>query len=76
MLTLAGYWTGPVDGEWTDALTAAVKELQTDLGVPATGVIDAATLVAVEEAIAEATAPDETTTTTAEDDGSTTTTAP
>ncbi|MFL6203987.1 MAG: peptidoglycan-binding protein [Acidimicrobiales bacterium] len=76
MLTLAGYWTGPIDGEWTDALTAAVKELQNDVGVPATGVIDAATLVAVEDAIAEATKPDDggTTTTTAEDDGSTTTT--
>ena len=23
LLTLAGYWTGPIDGEWTDALTAA-----------------------------------------------------
>ncbi len=24
-LTLAGYWTGPIDGQWTDALTAAAR---------------------------------------------------
>ena len=74
MLTLAGYWTGPIDGEWSDALTAAVEELQADLGVPATGVIDAATLAAIEDAISEATAPDESTTTTAAAEEETTTT--
>jgi murein L,D-transpeptidase YcbB/YkuD len=69
-LKLAGYWTGPVDGEWTPALTDALKEFQTALGVPATGAVDAATLHAVEEAISDAktattstTAPPETTTT-------------
>ena len=75
LLTLAGYWTGPIDGEWTDALTAAVEELQADLGVPVTGVVDAATLAAVEDAIAEATAPATTDTTEADEDaaGATTT---
>jgi peptidoglycan hydrolase-like protein with peptidoglycan-binding domain len=56
-LTLAGYWTGPIDGQWTDALTAALASLQTDLGVPATGVVDAATLEAMQRAIEEARTP-------------------
>jgi peptidoglycan hydrolase-like protein with peptidoglycan-binding domain len=51
-LTLAGYWTGPVDGEWTPELTAALETLQTDLGVKPTGTVDAATIAAVEDAIA------------------------
>lgn len=51
-LTLAGYWTGPVDGEWTPELTAALEALQTDLGVKPTGTVDAATVAAVEDAIA------------------------
>ncbi|WP_197029912.1 peptidoglycan-binding protein [Cellulomonas sp. URHE0023] len=51
-LKLAGYWDGAVDGEWTDELTAAVAAAQTDLGVPATGVVDAATVAAFEAALA------------------------
>jgi murein L,D-transpeptidase YcbB/YkuD len=62
-LKLAGYWTGPVDGHWTPELTDALKKLQTDLGVPATGEVDAATLAAVEQAIANAKAATTTTTT-------------
>ncbi len=50
-LKLAGYWPGPIDGKWTPELTAALKEFQTDLGVKPTGVVDAATLAALEEAI-------------------------
>src|SRR4029450_11753854 len=46
ILTAAGYWTGPIDGQWTDALTTALQSFQADLGVPATGVVDAATLCA------------------------------
>jgi peptidoglycan hydrolase-like protein with peptidoglycan-binding domain len=73
VLTLTGFWTGPIDGEWTDELTAALREFQTALGVEPTGVVDAATLAAFQLALAElerlATA---TTTTTP----STTTTAP
>lgn len=53
-LKLAGYWTGPVDGQWTDALTEAVTALQKDLGVPATGKVDSATVSALEKSIAKA----------------------
>jgi peptidoglycan hydrolase-like protein with peptidoglycan-binding domain len=53
-LKLAGYWDGPVDGQWTDALTEAVMALQKDLGVPTTGEVDAATVSAMEKAIAKA----------------------
>jgi len=52
-LTLLGYWTGPVDGQWTPELTEALMELQTDLGVEPTGSVDAATLAALEQALAE-----------------------
>jgi len=53
-LKLAGYWDGPVDGQWSDELTAAVGAAQTDLGVPVTGVVDAATLAAFQTALAGA----------------------
>jgi peptidoglycan hydrolase-like protein with peptidoglycan-binding domain len=51
-LKLAGFWDGPVDGEWTPALTAALKEFQKELGVKPTGTVDAATIAALENAIA------------------------
>jgi murein L,D-transpeptidase YcbB/YkuD len=50
-LKLAGYWPGPIDGEWTPELTEALKEFQRDLGVEPTGAVDAATLAALEEAL-------------------------
>ena len=53
-LALAGYWDGPIDGQWTDELTDALKELQTDLGVEPTGEVDAATITAFEKALATA----------------------
>ena len=53
-LKLAGYWDGPVDGVWTDALTNALEELQKDLGVEVTGTVDAATIAAFEQAMADA----------------------
>ena len=53
-LKLAGFWDGPVDGMWTPALTEALKDFQTALGVEPTGTVDAATLAALEKAIAEA----------------------
>jgi peptidoglycan hydrolase-like protein with peptidoglycan-binding domain len=53
-LKLAGYWTGPVDGKWTPALTEALKDFQTALGVKPTGTVDAATISALEKAIADA----------------------
>ncbi|KAB7744256.1 peptidoglycan-binding protein [Nostocoides sp. F2B08] len=52
-LTLAGYWDGPVDGQWSDALTEALQEAQEDLGVEPTGTVDAATVAAFERALAE-----------------------
>jgi peptidoglycan hydrolase-like protein with peptidoglycan-binding domain len=51
-LKLAGYWDGPVDGQWADELTDALKEFQTDLGVKPTGEVDAATIAAFELALA------------------------
>jgi peptidoglycan hydrolase-like protein with peptidoglycan-binding domain len=56
-LKLAGYWTGPVDGMWTPELTDALKRFQQSLGVPPTGVVDAATLQALEAAITAAKTP-------------------
>jgi predicted lipoprotein with Yx(FWY)xxD motif len=53
VLTLTGFWQGPIDGVWTDELTVALQEFQTSLGVEPTGVVDAATLAAFELALAE-----------------------
>jgi peptidoglycan hydrolase-like protein with peptidoglycan-binding domain len=53
-LKLAGFWDGPVDGEWTPELTDALKEFQTQLGVKPSGTVDAATIAALEKAIAQA----------------------
>jgi murein L,D-transpeptidase YcbB/YkuD len=52
-LKLAGYWDGPVDGDWTPELTEALKEFQTALGVEPSGTVDAATVAALEEALAD-----------------------
>jgi peptidoglycan hydrolase-like protein with peptidoglycan-binding domain len=57
-LKLAGYWTGPVDGTWTPALTEALISFQKDLGVEPTGEVDAATVAAAEQALAEAGQPE------------------
>jgi peptidoglycan hydrolase-like protein with peptidoglycan-binding domain len=57
-LKLVGFWDGPVDGVWTDELTAAVQAFQTELGVEPTGAVDAATIAAFESAIADLTEPD------------------
>ncbi|SIO29509.1 Peptidoglycan-binding (PGRP) domain of peptidoglycan hydrolases-containing protein [Agromyces cerinus subsp. cerinus] len=57
-LKLVGFWDGPVDGVWSDELTAALQAFQTELGVEPTGAVDAATIAAFERAIAELTAPD------------------
>jgi ABC-type branched-subunit amino acid transport system substrate-binding protein/peptidoglycan hydrolase-like protein with peptidoglycan-binding domain len=47
LMTELGFYTGPIDGVWTEELTQAIKELQAELGVPQTGVLDAATLRAI-----------------------------
>ena len=52
VLSLTGHWTGAIDGQWTDELTAALIEFQTELGVEPTGTVDAATLAAFEDAVA------------------------
>ena len=59
-LSLAGFWDGPIDGEWTPALTEALKDFQTALGVEPTGTVDAATVTALEDAIAAAQEPEPT----------------
>lgn len=79
VLTVAGYWTGPIDGQWSDALTAALQDFQTDLGVEPTGMVDPATIAAAQGALDELQDPTATTTTTTEastDDEVTTTTSP
>lgn len=53
VLRLTGFWPGAIDGEWTDELTAALQAFQTELGVPPTGEVDTATLIAFEQALAE-----------------------
>jgi peptidoglycan hydrolase-like protein with peptidoglycan-binding domain len=64
VLTLAGFWTGSIDGVWTDELTAALQAFQSKLGVEPTGVVDAATLAAFELGLVELKTPPEPTTTT------------
>jgi branched-chain amino acid transport system substrate-binding protein len=43
VLTVLGFYSGPIDGQWSDEMTASVVALQVDLGVPVTGVYDEAT---------------------------------
>ncbi|TDT17182.1 ABC-type branched-subunit amino acid transport system substrate-binding protein [Ilumatobacter fluminis] len=50
LLTELGYYTGPIDGLWSEALSDAIKAFQTDLGVEPTGILDAATLQAIYQA--------------------------
>lgn len=52
-LKLAGFWDGPVDGNWTAELTEALMSFQTELGVAPSGTVDSATIAALERAIAE-----------------------
>ncbi len=52
-LKVLGYWDGPVDGAWSDDLSSAIAKLQKDLGVKESGVVDTATLRALEDALAE-----------------------
>lgn len=59
-LKLAGFWDGPVDGNWTPELTDALKSFQTELGVDPTGTVDAATVAALEQAIEDAQQPEQT----------------
>ena len=46
-LQALGYYDGPIDGRYSEATIAAVRAFQADLGVPQTGLLDAATLRAI-----------------------------
>ena len=48
---MLGYWDGPIDGVWSEELGAAIAELQSDLGIEPTGIVDPATLNALEDAL-------------------------
>jgi peptidoglycan hydrolase-like protein with peptidoglycan-binding domain len=63
ILKLTGFWTGPIDGIWTDDLTTALKNFQTALGVEPTGTVDGTTLAAFQIALATGKASATTTTT-------------
>jgi uncharacterized surface protein with fasciclin (FAS1) repeats len=79
ILTATGHYSGPVDGVWSDAVEEALKALQTEMGVPATGVVDAATMRAFEAALIAAgnpPAPEPTTPVTAPPEAPVTTAAP
>jgi peptidoglycan hydrolase-like protein with peptidoglycan-binding domain len=52
ILRLTGFWDGPLDGVWTPELTQALVDFQTELGVEPTGVVDAATIAAFQQALA------------------------
>jgi peptidoglycan hydrolase-like protein with peptidoglycan-binding domain len=64
VLKLTGDFTGPIDGKWTPELTDALKQFQTASGLEPTGAVDAATLAALEQALAEIASTAATTTTT------------
>ena len=48
-LTDGGYYTGKVDGKYSNKLTEAIKAAQTALGMEATGVADSALQYALTE---------------------------
>ena len=50
-MTSLGYYEGPIDGVYGEETTAAVKELQTDLGVTADGRVGTETVTAFNEAV-------------------------
>jgi peptidoglycan hydrolase-like protein with peptidoglycan-binding domain len=51
-LKVTGFWDGPIDGQWSDALTQALLDLQATLKVEPTGKVDAATIAAFQQALA------------------------
>jgi len=76
ILTLTGFWTGAIDGKWTDELTVALQAFQSKLGVAPTGEVDAATLAAFQQAVATLKESTSATTTTPPETPVTTTAAP
>jgi len=59
-----GYYDGPIDGTYSAATVAAIRAFQGSVGVPQTGVVDAATLRAIFDLGAASVPPPEPTTTT------------
>jgi peptidoglycan hydrolase-like protein with peptidoglycan-binding domain len=49
VMTTLGYYSGPIDGVYGDATTAAVKEMQSALGVTADGIYGEATHTALKD---------------------------
>jgi peptidoglycan hydrolase-like protein with peptidoglycan-binding domain len=76
VLTAMGFYTGPIDGVWTPQVEDSLKAAQEALGVPATGVIDEATLRAFQDRLAEAEEALNTTTTVAPETTAAPTAAP
>ena len=64
LMTRLGYYSGPIDGHYGPATTEAVKQLQTDLGLTADGLVGAETVAAFNQAVAAGTLKPTTTTTT------------
>jgi peptidoglycan hydrolase-like protein with peptidoglycan-binding domain len=56
-LKVLGYWDGPIDGKPSAALSQAVAQLQSDLGLDPTGVVDPVTLDAIAQTVTRAKAP-------------------
>ncbi len=54
-LQTAGYYKGAVDGIYGPQTVAAVEQLQTDSGLPVTGLVDQATALALEKKLAKGT---------------------
>ncbi len=54
VLRSLGYYEGPIDGVYSSAVVAAVGALQSDLGLPATGIYDAATDAALRAKLGDA----------------------
>jgi peptidoglycan hydrolase-like protein with peptidoglycan-binding domain len=52
-LQQAGYYTGPVDGVYGPQTVEAIEQLQSDSGLPVTGLVDMATARALEARLAE-----------------------
>jgi len=51
-LHTAGYYSGPIDGVYGPQTVSAVKQLQTDNGLPSTGLVDQATALALDKKLA------------------------
>ena len=56
-LQKAGYYKGPVDGIYGPQTVDAVEQLQTDSGLPPTGLVDQATALALDKKLADGRCP-------------------